>query len=586
MRCLRRPALLCLSGLLIVVSQAQTLRRQPAFTGPSITDARFCDGTFDAGMQSWEFRQNTESSGSFALTKDQADTANTCAKITIHTISPEIWHVQLIQKNFPVQKNFMYRLSYRARGTNPNGVLEAAFVKGSPPWTFYSAKKATITPGWKQYEMLFTAPLTTTDIQLAFQCARHTGDYYLDDITFEQAGTLDLKEIPPEWYQAADIRIDSIRKGDFSLAISDKNGAPWQGTVEIKLIRHQFQWGTCLAFLGGEEETRYRKTALKHFNAGVFENAFKWEEYEQAQGQPAVDVLKEYLAWSRKHDFPIRGHALVWGIELFGFDKHWARVKDDAFLVNAMKNRITRDVTLYKNQLLEYDVWNEPVHEPALFFRLGRNIIDSAFIWAHRADPAARLFINEYSIIAGSDTKIYRDLITELQKRSIPVHGIGIQGHFSSRIDPCDVAAKLYYMGETGLPLKITEFDMDVRGLGLSDKEMAAEYAKIMRTAFSHPSVEGFYFWGFWDARHWRPGAGLYDYDFNPKPAADSVYNLIHKTWTTRKTLKTDPSGAINFRGFFGKYEINAINDKGKKRKYTVEFLRNSTGKMQFVFKD
>ena len=120
----------------------------------------------------------------------------------------------------------------------------------------------------------------------------------------------------------------------------------------------------------------------------------------------------------------------------------------------------------YKGKILEYDVWNEPIHEPALFSRLGWDIMDSAFFWAHRADPDARLFINEYSIITGGDAKLYRDLVQSALKRGVPISGIGIQGHFSSRIDPNDIASKLYYMAKLGLPLKITEFDMDVKHSG------------------------------------------------------------------------------------------------------------------------
>ena len=64
---------------------------------------------------------------------------------------------------------------------------------------------------------------------------------------------------------------------------------------------------------------------------------------------------------------------------------------------------------------------------------------------------------------------------------------------------------KLDYLAEIGLPIKVTEFDMNVRAMNISEADQAKEYAKVLRTCFSHPAIEGFLFWGFWDARHWCP---------------------------------------------------------------------------------
>ncbi|MFP4163930.1 MAG: endo-1,4-beta-xylanase [Chitinispirillaceae bacterium] len=531
-------------------------------------------GTFEKVQSSWNFWPFKKRLGDFSLSDKNPKSGEKCAHITIKNVAEENWHVQLQKKNFPVKKNFIYRLSYWARGENNAGNLEVVFVKGSPPWTYYSGKKSKVTPQWKQYEMIFTSPVTSSDIQMAFQCAHQKGDYFIDDVTFTEIGKLDIKEVASDWYEKADERIDQIRKGDFTLEISDKDGKPYSGTVEVSLARHDFEWGTCLAMFKGDDP-KYKKLALKHFNCGVFENAFKWEEYEKVKGKPNVDELKRYLKWSKKNDFPIRGHALIWGTENYGYNKHWARRGDDDFLKEAIKERITRDVSRYKGQIPEYDVWNEPVHENSIFTRLGWGILDSAFIWAHRADPQAKLFINEYSIISGGDAKQYRDLVKGMLQREVPVHGLGVQSHFSSRIDPCEIASKLNYMAELDLPIKVTEFDMDIKAMGMSSQEMAEDYAKMMRTAFSHPAIDGFYMWGFWDGGHWRPGAGIYDEKFNPKPAADSVYSLIHDVWTTKNTLPANETGEVNFRGFYGKYDL--ILKEGKKsRKLVVDFSKDS----------
>jgi endo-1,4-beta-xylanase len=571
--------------LITVTIPAQN--RTPAYVLKADPISRpYADGTFENGMDKWNFWAFSPTLGNFSIVDTLAHSGKYCGRFKIDNIGSEIWHVQLQQKNFKITKNNIYKINFWARGDNGAGTLEVIFIKGSPPWTYYSGKRFKMTEEWKLCEMLFTATNTTTDIQMNFGCAGAKGNYYIDDVFITDAGSVDLKPVAPDWYERAEARIDSIRKGNFTISLLDNNGAPCKGVAEVHLVKHAFSWGTCINFAGGELETKYRKTILKHFNAAVFENAFKWEEYEQERGKPNIKRLDEYLKWGELNGIPIRGHALVWGIENYGYQNHWARLGDTKFLRDAIRDRIYRDVGFYKGKIREYDVWNEPVHESAHFNRVGLDILDSSFVWAHRADPAARLFINEYSIIEGGDSKPYRDMIDTLLARKVPVHGIGIQGHFSSAIDPLDIAAKLDYMAQTGLPIKITEFDINPTDMKMSAEVQASEYAKALRTCFSHPSIEGFYMWGFWDARHWRRGAGMYDVDFKPKPAADSVYNLIHRVWTTNDIIQSDDNGKLTFRGFYGDYEIIVKTASGKKKKVVVAFTKDGVQEQQISFQN
>ena len=110
-----------------------------------------------------------------------------------------------------------------------------------------------------------------------------------------------------------------------------------------------------------------------------------------------------------------------------------------------------------------------------------------------------------------------------LLSENAPVEGIGVQCHLQSLIDWPNIKLRMDYLGELGLPLKITEFDMNIQSIGMNEAQQASEYDKMMRIAFSHPDVEGFLFWGGWDANHWLPKAGVFRADKSAKPAADSV---------------------------------------------------------------
>jgi len=55
-----------------------------------------------------------------------------------------------------------------------------------------------------------------------------------------------------------------------------------------------------------------------------------------------------------------------------------------------------------------------------------------------------------------------------------------------------DFVKQINIIAQTGLPIRLTEFDT---GKGISRKDQAENVVKIMKIAFSHPSINGLIFW-------------------------------------------------------------------------------------------
>jgi GH35 family endo-1,4-beta-xylanase len=53
------------------------------------------------------------------------------------------------------------------------------------------------------------------------------------------------------WYQDAQERIDTLRKGDFGIQIIDKDGNPFEGDVSVRLKKHEFPFGMAFDFYEG-----------------------------------------------------------------------------------------------------------------------------------------------------------------------------------------------------------------------------------------------------------------------------------------------------------------------------------------------
>ena len=64
---------------------------------------------------------------------------------------------------------------------------------------------------------------------------------------------------------------------------------------------------------------------------------------------------------------------------------------------------------------------------------------------------------------------------------------------------------------------------------------------------------------------------GLMRFDLSEKPAFRAIRDLFQKTWHTEFESKTDASGALPFRGFYGDYEVTATKG-GKSETQTLHF--------------
>ena len=64
---------------------------------------------------------------------------------------------------------------------------------------------------------------------------------------------------------------------------------------------------------------------------------------------------------------------------------------------------------------------------------------------------------------------------------------------------------------------------------------------------------------------------GLLRFDLTPKPAYLVLDNLINKKWRTELDLTSNGEGCVDFRGFYGDYEIEITsNEKTIKKTFTL----------------
>ena len=223
-----------------------------------------------------------------------------------------------------------------------------------------------------------------------------------------------------------------------------------------------------------------------HFNSVTAENAMKSGPIHPKESFYNWKDADSIAAFAKRNHFKMRGHTLVWHNQTPAWlfkDENGNKVSKEV-LVSRLKAHINAVVGRYKGTVYAWDVVNEAISDKKdEFLRsspwleiLGEEYIAKAFQFAHEADPNALLFYNDYNEIDESKRVKIIKLVTRLREAGVPIHGIGLQGHWAINEPSREQLEKtLSDFSRTGLVLQITELDISVYPKEHNARERRAE---------------------------------------------------------------------------------------------------------------
>lgn len=221
--------------------------------------------------------------------------------------------------------------------------------------------------------------------------------------------------------------------------------------------------------LNGEEA----ELLLKEFNSITPENAMKMESIQPKKDAFRWRLPDSIIHFAQQHGLRVRGHTLLWHEQTpdWIFEDEKGNPVGKLELHKRLRTHIAELVGRYKGKIYAWDVVNEAIDDnPKALLRQskwitigGEEILEKAFEYAHEADPEALLFYNDYnSERPEKRERIYR-LLKKLVDKGVPIHGIGLQGHwsiFEPSTEELEEAIERYT--SLGLQLHFTELDLSI----------------------------------------------------------------------------------------------------------------------------
>ncbi len=314
-------------------------------------------------------------------------------------------------------------------------------------------------------------------------------------------------------------------------------------------------WENCSKYLGNvsRDLSSYNITTtpdnwLSYWNQVTPSNAGKWGFVEEERDVMKWEGLDKAYYLAKSNNLKFKQHVFVWGNQ----QPEWIDDLSNEEQLEEIEEWISEFCTRYP-ATDQIDVVNEArSNKPNGGLRgngtyranyiqalggqgeTGIDWIIKAFELARKHCPNAELILNDYGILNNPSNRESHIEIANILKGLNLIDAIGVQGHSFTIENMTREQLKLALdqLGETDLPIYISELDLDAEGSNPETTQLN-RYQELFPVMWEHPDIAGITLWGYIKDDIWREDAYLVlgpSINAQERPAMQWIKNYVNST--------------------------------------------------------
>ena len=276
-----------------------------------------------------------------------------------------------------------------------------------------------------------------------------------------------------------------------------------------------------------------RALILAQFSTVTPCNSLKMDATQPKEGHFTFEKADALVEMAQSAGLTVNGHTLVWHEQCpdwFFTDHDQPAGKE--LVLERMRTHITQVAGHFAGKIASWDVVNEALadgkdgylRQTKWLDIAGPDFIAEAFKAAHKADPHAKLYYNDYNLEDPDKRKKLLRMIRDLKARHVQIDGISTQGHWCLNSIPFkDIEDTIKAIHAEGLAVAVSELDIDLfpnhsfgekegaprdpYAAGLPPEvghQLAQQYGQLFALLGKYPGVVSrVTFWGLDDGHSW-----------------------------------------------------------------------------------
>ena len=235
-------------------------------------------------------------------------------------------------------------------------------------------------------------------------------------------------------------------------------------------------------------------------------------------------------------------------------------------MTEAIQAHISNVVGHFKGKCYSWDVVNEALAENGTLRNdvfsqtLGSDYIPISFKAAAAADPAAKLYYNDFNL---ETTKAKADgavrIVQMLQAANVRIDGVGFQGHFTVGRTPSKASLTATLNRFTAMGMEVAYSELDIAHTKLPPnatalQQQAEDYVSVVGSCLGVQKCVGITVWEPTDKYSWIPStfpgegdACLFSANLTKKAAYTSVSSLLAAAPTVARPASPSTSTLAQF---------------------------------------